>query len=366
MPHAVTPRDAQDELDDDLIRRTINDENPFGFGQNILERELDLGEKADDAVDFGDLSDDDLADDEDAAHSSLPEPNSFTSAFTQETSQELDVLQTAETDNINELDDLFGDATSQNGDDAAEVSVSLAPHDLRKSPSPDLHSPPGILESQEPHQSPQPRSPSHDSEDADFARERQLQEELFAMSRAGQANADSIPHPPENEEELLASLWPKFEQDTTPKFMDLLPTKRVHFLGKVPPKQPKALQTSKLSLDIAQDDEKVFKVSSGVNKRTYEEMEKASLVAIRGDAQRDARLSDGDPDLDSDYENEAVAGISWQDMQIICGDWDLQTDSDSTKSTASKPKRRRPADDELPSLKVKNNPHFPNALLTYL
>lgn len=50
---------SQEEQDDLLIQRALDPENPFDFN-----RELELGEKAEGAIDFGDLSNDDLADDE--------------------------------------------------------------------------------------------------------------------------------------------------------------------------------------------------------------------------------------------------------------------------------------------------------------
>jgi hypothetical protein len=62
MPHAVGDTEIQDEQDDALINKLFNDPTQnFDF----LDRDLDVGEKANDAVDFEDIGDDDLAEDED-------------------------------------------------------------------------------------------------------------------------------------------------------------------------------------------------------------------------------------------------------------------------------------------------------------
>ena len=67
MPHATGTQEDQALLDDQLIQQTLD--NLDGVLLPEQDRELDIGDKADDAVDFADLSDDDLADDEDAGHS---------------------------------------------------------------------------------------------------------------------------------------------------------------------------------------------------------------------------------------------------------------------------------------------------------
>ena len=331
MPHAISPRDAQDDLDDDLIRRMLNDENPSSFGENIFDRELDPGEKADDAVDFGDLSDDDLADDEDAELPAAPDTENASSEVAVAQKKEPQLSAPANNDVLNEFDDLFGDGNSPMAEIDTTAPLPFASEVDEFQEASEQHLPLDLPETQPSTSRPglgvRPGSPQ--AEDQDISREQQLQEELFAMSRAGLGNPDQIPNPPENDEELLASLWPKFERDTIPKFMDLLPVKKARYVGKIPPKQPKPLHGTKLNLEIAQDDEKSFTVSCGGAKKTFDDMEATGILPIRGIEKND-KAQDEESDVDSDFENESVAGISWQDMQFLCADWDPVSDSDSS------------------------------------
>ncbi|KAH0407465.1 hypothetical protein KCU90_g22947, partial [Aureobasidium melanogenum] len=63
MPHAIDEFELQEQADDAEIARLLNDENPSNNNLNF-DRDLEVGEKADDAIDFEDISDDDLPEDE--------------------------------------------------------------------------------------------------------------------------------------------------------------------------------------------------------------------------------------------------------------------------------------------------------------
>ena len=64
MPHAIDQFELQDQADDAEIARLLNDDNPSNNTLNF-DRDLEVGEKADDAIDFEDISDDDLPEEED-------------------------------------------------------------------------------------------------------------------------------------------------------------------------------------------------------------------------------------------------------------------------------------------------------------
>ena len=326
MPHATAPQENQDQIDDDLIQRTLNDENPFGAGENLFDRDLEPGEKADDAVDYADLSDDDLADDDAEEPNEPPKSATFNLKTVKE---EAEPNVKIESDAIKEFDDLFGDELSPVEQDDGDLSLPFGSAEPQADTI-DVQSPLDIPDTQGRSLSPG-RALSFDLEEEALTRDEQLQRELFAMSKAGLGNADIISYPPENDEELLASLWPKFQRDTIPKFMDLLPAKKVRWLGKVPSRQPKPLQTTKLDLEIAQDDEKTFKSSHGPSKRTYEEIEGAGVIPIRAETSEDKK-NDAGLEADSDFENEPVAGVTWQDMQILCADWDADSETLSALS----------------------------------
>ena len=149
------------------------------------------------------------------------------------------------------------------------------------------------------------------------------QQELFARSRAAYSRT-AFPAPtPENEEEALALMWPKFRKNSVPKFMELMPPKKARYVGKTPVKPPKPVQPTKVSLDIEADQEKAFKLSSGPQKRKYDSQKDIGLVPVQLVEDLD---EDSDPDDDdSDFENNPVGGKTWRDLQVICADWELES-----------------------------------------
>ena len=334
MPTETSQKD-QDALDDDLIKQALD---PQGSLQIDFSRELEPGEKADDAVDYEDISDDDLAEDlDERASPTSGEQRQRASSPSFESLGQDDGMKGLVDDNALEsdnLDDLFGDAPSspvdehaQKRDDAIPMAFDFEGEEMFGEP---IGSVQGAPSSPAQKGSDVPSEPIR-SQDFDFAvqdepisEEQLLQQRLFAQSRGTFGFSDFPPAPPESQEQLLASLWPKFERDTVPRFMDLLPPKRARYIGKTPSKVPKPVQPTKISLDLAPDHEKSFKFSAGTNKRAYDGAEQHGVVVIRRheSTQRD---SDDDMDLDSDYENEPVGGIYWQDFQVVCGDWDIES-----------------------------------------
>ena len=337
MPHATGLQDAMNDEDDDiLIGRVLNPGDPTELEGGLdLQRDLEPGEKADDAVDFGDLSDDDLAEDENVED--LQNLQSNQTDYRDDVTDGLDVfMQDRDLPvlaNMNDLendgmDDLFGDNPSS--------PIHL---DGRAEKSEDDFDDPDILfgngdrslqldTSNRPTSSPsdvriQPPFPqvSLDSKDVPLSREQQLQMELFQMSRPGQEN---LPAPPENQEELLASLWPKFERGTVPNFIDLLPPKKARYVGKIVPKPPKAVNPTKLSIELAQDQEKSFKMWPISNKRSHEDNDPPGIVSV-GQTIVGEKIHEDNADVESDFEQDTIGGLSWQDLQIACEDWEAQS-----------------------------------------
>ncbi|MCJ1445599.1 MAG: hypothetical protein MMC23_006104 [Stictis urceolatum] len=350
MPHAASfeaPKDDQAERDDALIAQ-LTSTDPNVSVDLKFDRELSPGEKADDAVDYEDISDDDLAEDEDE----LPQDRAASPAA----------------QNGMEVDDLFGDDFG--GDDGLgePAAGNDAPHDelddlfggTSSSPPPetngvdpnDLSNGLDLMEGDEVFG--EPIGPVHDDISPTKAKvpsvrpqsghesrgdvsmvdreepteEELLQQRLFALSNLP-------PAPPENQEELLASLWPKFERDTIPRFMDLLPPKKARYLGKTPLKAPKPVQPTKISLELGPDHEKMFKISAAGTKRTWESMEESGLVTVK-DMQAIDQAGEDDVDADSDYEAEPVGGVSWEDFQVICEDWDIPSAPESVQGEVPK------------------------------
>lgn len=324
MPHAVPARNLQDEHDDELVNKLIADDGSFDFGGNLLDRDLELGEKAHNAIDYEDQDDSSLPDEEDAVLDTAENPEESLAAQPITNGQGLYLKQAQLLDAGSEVDDLFGDggqsSPRQDGEEPSFpwdedpedtpvgselVSRSNAPMTNGLQTQATTAQPAEVL-------------------DPEFIRKKQIQEELFRQSRR---DLDQIPCPPENNEELLASLWPKFEKESIPKWTSLFPPKRARYAKKVPPKQPKPFQDSKLRLEIAQDDSRNFILPVGGAKRTHEEMEMQGILATGRENGPDEE-SDGEISQASDYENMEIGGSTWQDIQIICGDWDIYSDAD--------------------------------------
>ena len=111
MPHAEDDWKREAEEDDNLIAKLL-DANGSGRAENDELNKLDAefqngatGEKADDALDYGDISDDDLPDEEEDATSAVPLP---TNGFGGHVETQLD--------DDDPFGDLFGDGDAGGGE----------------------------------------------------------------------------------------------------------------------------------------------------------------------------------------------------------------------------------------------------------
>lgn len=350
MPHAISPRDIQEEMDDILIEQALDPENGLDFN-----RELEPGEKAEDAIDFGDLSDNDLADDEgegpnkkllagnvSLAVSSLEEVKN--SILDQE-DPELIGRECSEGDGF---DDLFGDNASSHIEDGEEArrqplltQLTSIENAVKYHEDPPSQERTRLLNEPPPPHAQTVECPNRavfqyatsNVKDKAISKEQQLQQELFAMSRSGVSGGEYLPPPPENQEELLKSLWPKFERLTVPRFMELLPPKKIIYSRKNPPKKPKSLQPTKVNLDLAKDLEKSFKLPLNSVRRKYEDLDQPHLIVVSDIAP--IRENKDDPqDIDTEPESEIIKGVTRQDLQILCQEWDcdLRDSFDVTKT----------------------------------
>ena len=325
MPHAVPDQDDEDAQDDALIQQALDPHSQLDFN-----RDLEPGEKADDAVDFGDLSDDDLADDE-GVHGDGIEEGISSSGPPGDIAQDDNLPSFDSSTAFDKFDDLFGDDASSSPEGGsltlkAMHSVENSSQssyvarggqlEAQVSDSPAIARPLGALLSQVTSHIPDSRV-----QNVSNSKEQQLQQDLFALSKTGLTSAENLPEPPENHEELLAVLWPKFEREAIPRFMNLLPPKKAKYMGRWFPRPPKVVNPTKVNLELAQDQEKAFKVSSGPSKRSYETMEKSGTGTVHLDTFIDIS-SDEVVEMDSSEDNDSVYGISGQDFRILCESWE--------------------------------------------
>lgn len=357
MPHATQPLDAQDAQDDLLIQQVLNPENTLD-----ISRALEPGEKAEDAVDYGDLSDGDLADEEDAPRTSLPEPEQqgpIHDSLEDLTNEDGNQVTDGNGAFGDEFDDLFGD-TPHSASNDAEIVLE----DSITSPLPHLES----FESGRTNTQDENRQEAfgqrpiqwHQAESIQprflqaldtqtVSKEEQMQQYLISMSTHGAVTQESLRDVTRDEDRIqdLATLWPKFERHSVPRFMDMLPQKRSYYVGKKPTKQPKPVYPTKLNLDLAPDHEKQFRLASGPRKKPDAGDEQDGVVNVSPIDYFEADRAE-DASLPSDSDNETVGGATWQDLRIVCEDWDNQSLLDSTMSdfSPSNERSRHRVDDD--------------------
>ncbi|KAM0502300.1 hypothetical protein ACHAP8_003838 [Fusarium lateritium] len=268
---------AQDAADDREIAKLLGDsQDTGGAGINFDTVEFDQTGKADDAEDFEDISDDDLPEEEPSAGVSMEMPGLTDDGGTS-----------------NDADDLFGEGPSS--PDPILGPSSPAPHvrdtDTDTQPTDVGLSFPGINFDPEPHL---------DNQDPD------------------------IPAPAETVEDLLKATWPAYKKGHVLTWSELLPAKKATWKEKKPTKKPKKLVTSKLTLELAPDQEKLFRIpGTATISRKARQAEERGLVYC-GLNEQDQAQNNVQFDLDLDSDSETVAGFSLRDIELACEDWGSQ------------------------------------------
>ncbi|KAI9803832.1 MAG: hypothetical protein M1825_001712 [Sarcosagium campestre] len=341
--------DEQHDLDDLTIENFLNAVPGQGPKFDFLSRDLEPGEKADDAVDYEDIDDDDLADDEDQA---APVVSSSADLGTQDDddddasaldldrlaqSEELPLLADESADN-QEFDDLFGDLPSSNLDEASAINgldvtegANAAKLDLETS----FDLPPSAQPS---HVAAGPAAAGHLAQPDAIASltAAASQEALFRKVDFGTNDLPSIyvPPPPETSEEALKAMWPRFNRKEMPKWMELLPPKRARYIGKQPLKVPKPIQPTRLHLELAADSERAFRMfdpNPSTKRKRDEEAEQNGIVVIE-QRQSEEATSDEDKTSQSDgTDNEDVGGYTLNDLSVICADWDTMLAAEASE-----------------------------------
>lgn len=302
QPQEEQPEGGGDDFD---LGQLLKDANITGgdtqmdintFLEETAGRELDLGEKAEDAIDYEDIADDDLAEDEDALEADLNGG-----------------------DEGDDLDDLFNESSSpiQERSQSQKEDTSFTSVDSQTSPSE------GVSKAQ-----PNFRDVNYGQQANDlseFANDpKGLEQYILQQSLFGHG----APPPKETFTESFEEHWPNFEKEKPPRFHSLLPRKRAFFMPRNPLKPPKPIQPNKVSLDIAPDQEKTFRLpSTGATTkagRQQEEEQRGMVYITDGADEDDPNVSDDMhlDDLDIVDETERIGNISWNDLKVACEDWE--------------------------------------------
>jgi len=294
---------AQSDQDDAAIRSLLNATTESGADTGVLDlnRPLDIGEKADDAEDFEDFSDDDLPEEEEATGWRTADGPGLTD----------------DGGTSGDTDDLFGEGrdsspfdgmdgikisdqdqqTSQVGDSQITPTLDLIPNfrDINFDPDPKLY---------------------------------------------GEANQDlSIPAPAESAADLLKQSWPTFKKGHTINWNELLPPKKALYIPKRPLKAPKPVNPTKVSLDLAPDQEKSFRLSGSA---TTSKRQRAIEAGAKGlvpilEETLEEKSSEEDFDWETPPPDEEIGGVTWTDLQLVCDDWAAKIDGDLSSVTEIRP-----------------------------
>ncbi|KAK4988069.1 hypothetical protein LTR50_004185 [Elasticomyces elasticus] len=367
MPHAVDQSAEQDDRSyNDILEGLTGEPQVTGFDLDELEgRPLELGEKADNAVDYEDIGDDDLADEEDEVASvratSLDYVNhdATTNRPGIPTSHDEDGDDTQEVGEEEQEDqnmiDLFGDENNDEpllGEEVQPISQTQQPSHMGKLalpkksglslpnltprapswPSPQLQqrspeSPPSLAFPDASNVTPASMPSADDSPEvlvqmALFARSRRDQEE-----RARRGDQYEPPPPPKTSAELFHITWPNFVPGEAPRFNELFPAPNALYLGKQIPKPPKPLPVTKISLELQQDQERSFR--SAAILPSSERLREAALdqrgIVVVNHPNSGSQNSDDEVDYEEFDEDEVIGGVSIQDLNVICEDWDVQS-----------------------------------------
>ena len=321
--------DAVDEIDVDFNTLIAEAQAGAAEGGNFLDsindRPLDVGDKADDAIDFEDIGDDDLPEEEFASDEGN---DTGTQTFSGTTLQD--------SADINMDDDLFGDNDIFGNDDLGLTSpVQEHSHHedkpLRSVEGLGPDSANSIANGKGQSGFGNVDHPAQDEGEEDP----ELREQMALFEQARRGKDDQALPPPKTSTEEFEKTWPNFEPDKPPRFFSLVPRKRAYYLPKVPQKAPKPMVFTKLSLDIAADQEKSFRlppIATTTKTGRQQEEEQGGLIHIISAAE-EVRQHDEQMDLenlDAFDEHAKIGNVSWSDLMIACEDWDVPDGTSDT------------------------------------
>ncbi|KAF2685739.1 hypothetical protein K458DRAFT_430458 [Lentithecium fluviatile CBS 122367] len=283
--------------------------------KDIEERELEVGEKADDAVDYGDISDDDLPDEEDV------EPGDSSCLQLSGTT-----IQDFSGDGFegDGLDDLFGEENGSPGELSFQENVpmhSIEQHTqgLAGGTSTGNKGKPGFRAVDYGSAPPVEEDP-----------EEVYQMKLFREHQKKQEQpGQELPPMATTSKEVFDLIWPNFEPGKPPRFASLIPRRRAYFVPRLPLKPPKPLAFStKVNLEIAADQDKVFRLpvaTEPVKTARQSDEELAGIVHITPVSEHEPDSSDEVEmgDADGALEHGNIGNVSWGDLQIACEDWEV-------------------------------------------
>lgn len=258
-----------------------------GEGEPILndDRELEIGEKADDAEDFEDIGDDDLPEEEEPSIKKEP---------VDERIDELDF----------DEDDLFGDG----GRASSPFEDNLDPQHLElmneSEESEKLNTDIVLLKSEP--------EPNIDLRELNFPSKFDSEEDFM------------IPDDIEEVRKLVQEIFPSFDPNGILNWNELLTTKGAYWIPQEPLKPPKPVNPTKTSLDLAVDQEKSFRGSAPVCADKFKRITEANMKGIITIESGSSESSESEDEFDYSPidPSDKVAGYTPQELEFICSDFE--------------------------------------------
>lgn len=284
-------RDGGDELNDILIEgggvidlNTLNDEQAGN-----------AGDKADDAHDYADISDDDLADEE------------------PEGARLLSRLEEAAGIDDDDMNDLFGEGPSSPPALPVDPPAVTADHLEEESNVSDLAS---DHEDQREPALDRSRTATQETLVQPFVDPEWLEQQSLL------AKAKEPPEDPqlrlENALEACKVLFPEFNRDEVPFWNRIIKPRTAEFTGKTPLKPPKPIRPTKVHLEIQPDQKAVFNSAVVTDKRYWEDHDRMIVIEDENADLDDAETSDDEVDIDEIL----PGGVTMKDLDMICADFD--------------------------------------------
>lgn len=253
------------------------------------------GEKADDAQDYGDISDEDLAEDEPVGAGLLPG------------------LEEAAGFDEDDMNDLFGEGPSspptmpqdQSGLSTENREEEGNASDLASDHEDNLN--PGLAQSQLSHHNPAAQL----FVDPDWI----LQQSMLAEATRPSVDPQKRL---ENALEACKQIFPEFSQDETPFWNRIIKPRVAEYTGKTPVKPPKPIRPTKVHLEVQSDQKAVFNSAIASDKKYWEDHDR--IIAIEDENPNDEDDETEDDELDLD--EILPGGVTMKDLDMICADFD--------------------------------------------
>ncbi|KAK5321124.1 hypothetical protein LTR93_006366 [Exophiala xenobiotica] len=288
------PAEANDEL------FALMNEAGGGEGLNwdeLNSRELEQGEKADNAIDYEDIGDDE----------SLPDEEQTQDVSMEMTTDMLPGIEDSAMDMLDD-DDLFGPSSPVMT--AHEPQTASEPSKPVDKPTQD---PDQDLDLASEHEDDDTQDISMLQEEIDEIEDAQYRLQLALFAQSGTAIPTTEQ---ENIEEWLKLEFPRFKRDEAPHFNKLFPPRPQKWQAKTPLKPPKQVRPSKVNLEIEQDQKTAFNSAVAVTESEFA----SDLVPIQEPAI--ARQIEDDSSDESDLDEPLPNGLTMCDLEFMCTEFD--------------------------------------------